>query len=66
MDLRLDARRIDMKRAHKVVHLRQVAGTTATIKTDNYTPAPSLRTLCQTMQDRGDPNLAATWILSFK
>ncbi|MGK0265593.1 MAG: pimeloyl-ACP methyl ester carboxylesterase [Planctomycetota bacterium] len=66
VDLRLDARRIDMKRAHKVVHLRQVAGATATMKTDNYTPAPSLRTLSQTMQQRGDPNLAATWILSFK
>jgi hypothetical protein len=48
------------------VHLRQVAGATATMKTDHYTPAPSLRTLCQTMQERGDPNLAATWILSFK
>jgi len=27
------------------------------------TPAPSLRTLCATMLERGDPALAATWIV---
>ncbi|MAD33427.1 MAG: hypothetical protein CMJ88_06680, partial [Planctomycetes bacterium] len=28
------------------------------------TPTPSLRTLCATMSRRGDPGLAATWLLS--
>jgi hypothetical protein len=27
------------------------------------TPSPSLATLCATMQQRGDPSLAATWVL---
>ncbi len=29
----------------------------------SISPAPSLRTLCYTMQERGDPSLAASWIL---
>ena len=29
------------------------------------TPSPSLRTLCATMLERGDPRLAASWVLPF-
>ena len=29
-------------------------------------PAPSLRVLCTTMRERGDPGLAATWILALR
>ena len=66
VELLLDARRVDMTRALSVRHALQQGGGKSVTKAEQYNPAPSLRTLCQTMQDRGDPKLAATWILPLK
>lgn len=66
VELLLDARRVDMTRALRVIHALLPRPGKSVTKARNHQPAPSLRTLCQTMQDRGDPNLAATWILSLK
>ena len=66
VDLFLDARLVDMNRLLSVEHVLRVADGASVTKAGQYKPSPSLRTLCQTMQDRGDPKLAATWILSFK
>ena len=48
------------KRALKDVTL-EVDGTARTAK-----PAPSLRTLCTTMQQRGDRALAASWVVPLR
>jgi poly(3-hydroxybutyrate) depolymerase len=66
VDLLLDARRVDMNRILSVEHALQIANGKSVTKAGHYKPQPSLRTLCQTMQDRGDPHLAATWILPLK
>ena len=74
LELRLDARLVDMKTALKV-SVQQPAESDAksdaesdlrAVKGGTFSPAPSLRTLCQTMQERHDPQLAATWILPLK
>jgi len=53
-ELWLDARLVDMEQPLQVLAAPlEVA----------YTPAPSLRTLCRTMAERGDPQLAASWVL---
>ncbi|MGK0299881.1 MAG: hypothetical protein ACI89X_000749, partial [Planctomycetota bacterium] len=56
----------DMTRPLSVLHTLQVGDGKSVTKASDFPPQPSLRTLCQTMQDRGDPNLAATWILPLK
>ncbi|MGC6489212.1 MAG: transglutaminase domain-containing protein [Planctomycetota bacterium] len=54
MELLLDARWVDLSRPLRV------EGATADLPA-----APSLRTLCRTMAERGDPALAASWIVRF-
>ena len=54
-ELWLDARLVDMAKPFTVI---------TAIGGADFTPAPSLRTLCETMARRGDPELAATWVLS--
>ncbi|MEC9047779.1 MAG: transglutaminase domain-containing protein [Planctomycetota bacterium] len=53
-ELWLDARLVDMAKPFTVISAPLDA---------EFTPAPSLRTLCETMARRGDPELAATWVL---
>lgn len=53
-ELWLDARLVDMKQPLQVVAAPLDA---------EFTPSPSLRTLCRTMAERGDPQLAASWVL---
>ena len=54
-ELWLDARLVDMTAPLTV--------STPPLETD-FTPSPTLRTLCDTMSRRGDPHLAASWVLS--
>ena len=54
MELLLDARWVDLSRPLRV------EGAAADLQA-----APSLRTLCRTMAERGDPALAASWIVRF-
>ncbi|MEC7726807.1 MAG: hypothetical protein VYD05_14895, partial [Planctomycetota bacterium] len=53
-ELWLDARLVDMAKSFTVISAPLDA---------EFTPDPSLRTLCETMARRGDPELAATWVL---
>ena len=53
-ELWLDARLVDMEQPLQVL--------TAPLDVE-FTPSPSLRTLCRTMAERGDPQLAASWVL---
>lgn len=62
VDLRLDARWIDLNQQLKVTRAMPVNVGQA-MKLEKHSPAPTLRTLCQTMQERGDPQLAASWVL---
>lgn len=41
-------------------------GPVCELRTRTMQPAPSLRTLCATMQQRGDPQLAASWIVELR
>jgi pimeloyl-ACP methyl ester carboxylesterase len=54
VELWLDARTVDLTQPLRV----QSAPLDA-----EFAPAPSLRTLCRTMAERGDPQLAASWVL---
>lgn len=53
----LDARHCDLGKPLVVV----VDGSERTVA-----PAPSVRTLCRTLQERGDPALAASWVLPLR
>ena len=53
-ELWLDARLIDMTEPLQVM---------AAPLDREFAPSPSLRTLCATMRQRGDPQLAASWVL---
>ncbi|MCA8954288.1 MAG: hypothetical protein KDE27_32570 [Planctomycetes bacterium] len=56
----LDARLFDLSRPVEVHDVGAVPARAAV----TCTPAPLLRVLCATMLERGDPRLAATWILA--
>jgi len=62
IELLLDARLIDMTAA-QVVLVSAPRKESGAEQRREFTPAPSLRTLCQTMVQRGDPQLAASWVL---
>jgi pimeloyl-ACP methyl ester carboxylesterase len=47
----------------RVVAMDQPLALVVNGKSRTVTPAPSLRTLCATMADRGDPSLAASWVV---
>ncbi len=53
----LDARLVDLTRPLQLV----VDGVVSDVA-----PAPSLRTLCATLQERGDPVLAASWVVALR
>ena len=55
----LDARLLSLDKPVKVVPGPELEGRPVE-------PSPSLRTLCRTMQLRGDPGLAASWVLPLK
>lgn len=61
----LDARLVDMN-AELVVQASAPDPESDSVQGGAFRPAPSLRTLCYTMQERGDPSLAATWVLHLK
>tara|TARA_R110002072_G_scaffold46591_9_gene129027 strand:- start:72217 stop:74271 length:2055 start_codon:yes stop_codon:yes gene_type:complete len=60
----LDARLVAMQSSLTLIQELQIGGGASAEKGGSVTPSPSLRILCATMQECGDPNLAATWILS--
>jgi len=55
VELWLDARLVDLTRSVEVV---------AGDRKRQLSPQPSLRTLCSTMLERGDPWLAASWVVT--
>jgi len=65
VDVRADARWLDLTKELRVGHSVPPV-TSKLLKIATYTPAPSLRTLCQTMQQLGDPQLAASWVFTVK
>ncbi|MBL8726794.1 MAG: hypothetical protein JNM25_00080 [Planctomycetes bacterium] len=76
----LDARLCDLDRPLEVTIAKVVgreyerddggmpcpAGYQVETRTQMLQPAPSLRTLCKTMQQRGDPVLAASWVVELR